>query len=100
MLKLVILSALAGKKGCVSYFSPPGIMVRFPTVGLGNLTLLGVTLHKSSRKSMLRIGANVVQNCSILAKGIWNLLTSAQTLLATLPIYIRKDLLPNELWPL
>ena len=93
-------SALAGKRGCVSCFSPPGIMVRFPTVGLGNLTLLGVTLHKSSRKSMLRIGANVVRNCSILANGIWNLLTSAQASLATLPIYIRKDFLPIELWPL
>ena len=49
---------------------------------------------------MLRIGANVVRDCSILAKRIWNLLTSAQTLLATLPTYIRKDLLPIELWPL
>ena len=93
-------SALAGKRECVSCFSPPGKMVRFSKIGLGNLTLLGVTLHKSSRKSMLRIGANVIRNCSILAKGIWNLLTSAQTLLATLPMYIRKDLLPIELWPL
>ena len=33
---------------------------------------------------MLRICANGVRNCSILAKGIWNLLTSAHTLLARL----------------